>query len=113
MTRSRSFSAFWLFYLREHARPATRALHYLGTSLVFVFGLAGIVTGNVVLFWAMPLAGYLFAWIAHLAIERNRPATFTHPLWSLIADFRMWGLWITGRLGAELARAGVAAHQRA
>jgi len=102
-----SFADFWPFYLREHARPATRALHYAGTSLVILVAAAAAFTGNWWLLIAMPLAGYGFAWGSHMLVERNRPATFTYPAWSLAADFKMWWFWITGRLGPELKAAGV------
>ena len=104
------FAEFWPFYLREHSRPATRALHYVGTTLVLACLIAGLVTGRALLFALMPVAGYAFAWVAHFAVERNRPATFRYPLWSLAADFVMHGCWISGRLGRELRRAGVPAR---
>lgn len=103
----RSFAEFWPFYLREHSKASTRGLHYGGTSLVVLIAVAAMVSGRWRWLIALPLAGYAFAWVAHFGVEKNRPATFTYPLWSLAADFRMWGLWLTGRLGGELDKAGV------
>ncbi len=102
-----SFESFWPFYLQEHSKPATRNLHYIGTTLVVAIGFYAIATTNWWLMLAMPLCGYFFAWLSHWRIEKNRPATFTYPLWSLIADFKMWGMWLTRRLNSELERAGV------
>ena len=103
--RIANFAEFWPYYLREHSRPATRALHYIGTSLVVALAAYALLTGKLLLMIGIPLAGYFFAWVGHFGIEKNRPATFTYPLWSLGADFKMWWLWLTGRLGPEIERA--------
>jgi hypothetical protein len=113
MRNCSNFREFWPFYLREHAKPRTRAFHYVGTSFVVLIAAAAAATGNWWLLVAMPVAGYGFAWASHAAIERNRPATFTYPLWSLAADFKMWWMWLTGRLGPELRAAGVHPEEQA
>ena len=110
--RYTSFGDFWPFYLREHSKASTRALHYVGTSLVVLIAIAAVVAGRWGWLIALPVAGYLFAWVAHFGVEKNRPATFTYPLWSLAADFRMWAMWLAGRLAPELDRAGVLRENR-
>jgi len=106
--RFATYAGFWPHYLRQHSRPATREAHLVGTGAAVLVGLATLASPAP---WLLPLAfaiGYVPAWISHARIERNRPATFTHPLWSFLSDFKMLGLFLAGRLDTELARAGVA-----
>lgn len=104
--RFATYTAFWPHYLREHAKPATRGLHYIGSTLAILLTLCGLGV-NSWAFLGVPVAGYGFAWASHALVEHNRPATFTHPWWSLISDFRMFALFVTGRLAAHLRHAGV------
>lgn len=104
-----TYAEFWPHYLREHANPRSRALHYIGTALAIALMLAAIILLDPRYLLAAVVAGYFWAWIGHFFIERNRPATFTYPVWSLVSDFRMFFFWLAGRLGPELASAGVRA----
>ncbi len=110
--RFTSFKEFWPYYLREHSAPVCRHLHYIGTAL----SIAALLAAVFISFWwiiAAPLLGYSFAWYAHFKYEKNKPATFQYPFWSLASDYRMFFLWLTGRLGLtdgldhHLAAAGV------
>ncbi len=96
---------FWLRYLRAHSRRPTRVLHYIGSTLAVLALIRARRPRDLLV---VPLAGYLPAWFAHLCIERNRPETFSHPLASLLADYRMLMLLATGRLGPQLERARTA-----
>ena len=107
--RLRSFEEFFDYYLREHGRPETRALHFVGTGLATFILLAALRDARRRP-WLLPtavVAGYGPAWLAHFLVERNRPATFRHPLWSLASDYRMMWLWLTGRLQNRLRQAGL------
>ena len=105
--RIESYTEFWPYYLREHGRPATRTLHFIGTALAILLLLIAAATLDWRFLLAAIVSGYAFAWIGHAFVERNRPATFTHPWWSLISDFRMFWCWVTRRLDDELEKAGV------
>jgi len=106
MARPQSYRDFWPFYVREHMKAATRLLHFIGTTGVIVIAAAVAVTGNAWFLLAMPLCGYGFAWASHVLVERNKPATFSHPFWSLMGDFHMYGLMLAGRMTAEVTRHG-------
>lgn len=100
----KDFEAFWPFYVREHSKKGTRALHFVGTSSLFAFLAAAILNRSASFFIAGIVAAYGCAWIGHFLIEKNRPATFQYPLFSLLGDFKMYGLMLTGRMEKELQR---------
>jgi hypothetical protein len=94
----KSFADFWPYYLSEHSKSATRALHCVGTLAAIAVLVFLIVIGK---WWLFPLAavpGYALAWVGHFFIEKNRPATFTYPLWSFMGDWKMLALMLTRRL---------------
>lgn len=99
----KTFEEFWPHYLGEHLHPLNRVLHFIGTSLVYTLLALGLFQSSRWFMFA-PLFGYGFAWVGHFFVERNRPATFTYPLWSLRGDFRMHARTLTGRLRADLER---------
>ncbi len=102
----RTMAEFWPFYLNEHSRKGTRALHLIGTAIA----LACIVLAVVLTPWFLLgglVAGYAFAWVAHFFVEHNRPATFTYPFKSFASDWVMFGAFLTGQLGKQLGKHGV------
>jgi len=93
-----SFHAFYPYYLDEHSNINCRRLHFAGTALVISTAVYAVTTAT---WWALallPIFGYGFAWIGHFVFEKNRPATFKHPLYSLAGDFVMFKDLLTGRL---------------
>src|SRR3954464_9308522 len=94
----KSFGEFWPYYLGEHSKAATRLLHCCGSLIAIGVLIVFMAVGR---WWLFPLAvvpGYAFAWVGHFFVEKNRPATFTYPLWSFMGDWKMLALMLTGKL---------------
>jgi hypothetical protein len=100
----KTYAEFWDFYVREHSQPATRALHFTGTSLGLLL-LVWLVWRGIWYYFPLCLVvGYAFAWFAHFVVEKNKPATFRYPFWSFISDYKMMWYMMTGRMGKEVER---------
>jgi hypothetical protein len=96
--RFNSFAEFYPYYLSEHNNSTCRRLHFIGTTLVILILTLTIGRGAWMLLWVLPLAGYSFAWVGHFFFEKNRPATFQHPFYSLLGDFVMYRDMVRGRV---------------
>ncbi|WP_070886289.1 DUF962 domain-containing protein [Pseudomonas sp. D1-3] len=96
--RFNSFAEFYPYYLEEHRHPTCRRLHYVGSLLVLVVLGYALISGQWLWLLAVPVIGYGFAWVGHFAFERNRPATFQYPLYSLMGDWVMLKDMLTGRI---------------
>lgn len=104
--RFASFAAFYPFYLSEHRNATCRALHFAGSTLVLALIVLAAATRNAWWLLAVPLAGYGFAWLGHFGFEKNRPATFRYPAYSLLGDWVMYWQLLTRKIPFEERDAG-------
>ena len=95
--RYRTFREFYPFYLTEHVNVVSRRLHVIGTSLVVLCLIVAVLWMDWRFLVAVPFIGYGFAWVGHFFFEKNRPATFKYPGFSLMGDFRLWWETVTGQ----------------
>jgi len=98
-----SFEEFWPYYVSQHLNPVNRWLHFAGTTAALGCLAATPLFPPAAL--GAPVAGYGMAWLGHFVVEKNRPATFGNPLWSLRGDFKMWSLMLRGRMAPEIEAA--------
>jgi hypothetical protein len=99
-----SFAEFWPHYVRAHSNKTNRQLHFLGITLAVACAAGGVFTRRPLLVLAAPIVGYGLSWVGHYVFEKNTPATFEHPVWSLKADFVMWTKIANGTMDAEVER---------
>jgi hypothetical protein len=98
------YDSFWLDYLSQHKNPSCRALHYIGMSAFLLCMLAALAKAS----WTLLGAGFILFIISsvlgHRLFEGNKPAALSAPLWSIYSDWRMFFLFLFGRLKKHLSR---------
>lgn len=102
--RIETYEEFWPFYVREHSDPTNRKLHFAGTTGTILFAIAALIRRKPIHLLHGAISGYGGAWIGHFVFQKNTPATFKYPIWSLISDFRMYGKIVLGTMDEEVAR---------
>jgi hypothetical protein len=107
-----TFEEFWPYYVAEHSEPGTRTMHAIGTTAALACVAACISARKWKLLPLALIPGYGAAWLSHALIEKNKPATFDYPLWSFLADYKMVGLMLAGKMDEEVTRVMREARQR-
>lgn len=103
--RIASFKEFYSYYLTEHANKKNQWMHFIGTGLVILILISALLFNSYSILWLTPLVGYGFAWFGHFFIEKNKPATFTYPFWSLASDFVMFYHILSGQIDKKVEEA--------
>jgi len=105
MTRQyKTFKEFYPFYLSQHSNKTCRLLHVIGTTILLAITLTALYHRQPMLLIFVPIAGYGFAWVGHFFFEKNKPATFTYPLWSLASDFKMYFQILSGTIALDTSK---------
>ena len=97
-SKFQSFAEFYPFYLGEHQDRVCRRLHFAGSALVVILLIVFFLTLDWRMIILLPVAGYGFAWAGHFFFEKNQPATFKYPFYSLAGDWVMFKDILTGKL---------------
>jgi hypothetical protein len=93
-----SFSEFYPYYLSEHENMTCRRLHFVGSALILALIGYVVLTQQWIFLWLLPVLGYGFAWTGHFFFEKNRPATFKNPFYSLLGDWVMFKDMLFGNI---------------
>lgn len=104
MERIKTYKDFYKFYLTEHSDTTCRILHFVGTAIIFIMAFFAMYLSQPKLWISVPIIGYGFAWVGHFFFEKNKPATFKYPLWSLISDFKMFFQILAGKISFRSAK---------
>lgn len=100
----KTYKEFYQFYLTQHSNKACRIMHFVGTTLVLFIIFLAVYLNDFFLWFFVPIVGYGFAWVGHFYFEKNKPAAFKYPFWSLISDFKMFFEILIGKISFDTSR---------
>ena len=95
--RFTSLKEFYPYYLTEHQNLTSRILHFIGTALLLMALITAVLFHDWRFLVVMPFIGYGFAWVGHFFFEKNKPATFKYPAFSLASDFMLFWDLLSGQ----------------
>ena len=97
MKKYKTLKEFYQYYLTEHSDKTTKLFHFIGPALSIFFIVRLVITLEPINFVFALLSGYGFAWASHFFVEKNKPATFTYPFYSLLSDYMMFWEILKGK----------------
>lgn len=96
--RYQSFKEFYPYYLSEHKNATCKRLHFIGSVIVLACLVQAIYFQNLAYLGLAIVSGYAFAWVGHFFFEKNKPATFQYPIYSLMGDWAMFWQILQGKV---------------
>lgn len=98
------FNEFWPSYLRAHSSRASRAFHFAGLALSALTAAALLACGMVFFLVLAAIPAMIGAAIGHRLSPKDDTVSPEHPDLAVLADLKMFGLFLTGRLEREIAK---------
>ena len=86
----KNFKDFYPYYISEHSHKTTKLLHFIGTTFSLYFLINFFLSFEIKFIFFSLISGYGFAWVAHFFVDKNKPATFTYPLYSFVDDHLLY-----------------------
>ncbi len=97
----KNFEEFFPHYMALHSKPVTQWIHVSFTLFGTLLILSGLFTGRYLWVVIAPIVIYGPLFLSHFIFEKNKPATLSHPLWSVRADLKMAKIKILGLWSKE------------
>jgi hypothetical protein len=98
MAQTQSFKEFYAYYLAAHSNRWNRRLHLFAYLVGAALAAACVAAGWPLLAIISVPVGLGIALLGHRFIEKNDSVVFDRPIWTALADLRMFKDMLLGKL---------------